>query len=384
MKGDVNVPEPTAEETALQAEQTELLRAQKDILLSTQATQDALLPVFAESLGLTLQYNENGDIIGASQTEEAARIEDLSTQLLEKTLNDLLTEDPVEASQARLLELQLKQLEEEMDPNTEENKRNAEIEKLLGEKTLAALKGELPVDPALERDLAKQSEVLRDRLRSQLGAGYETSSAGIEALQAYEEGAETLRSQARKGELSLAEQLSLARTGADMALGGQTLAASQVNIPGVDPLASGGFAFGVGSSGANQAMSLSQLIGGTNLSTAGGLGQVAAGFQMPIGQMMAQREMELNASMQNAQNDMYGLGALGSVFGSVLGMMPFSDERLKEDLAQIGEWEGIPIYVYTIDGRKKVGIVAQDLIGKKDEALGQLGEWLLVNYAELV
>lgn len=384
MKGDVHVPKPSNEERALQAEQTELLRAQREILLSTQQQQNALLPVFAESLGLVLKFDETGQIIGAEQTPEARRIEGLSSQLLEKTLGDLLTESPLEKTQNRVLELQLQKLQEELDPTTEEGIRNKEIQKLLGERTLAALKGELPVDPALERDLKKQEETLRDTLRAQLGTGFETSTPGIEAMQSFREGAEVLRSQARRGELTLSEQLASARAGVDIAMGQSVLAGSQARIPGIDPLAAGGFAFGTGQGTVSNQTTLAQLISGQNMGIAGGLGQVAAGFQMPIGQMMAQREMELNASIHNAQNDMMGLGALGSVFGTVLGMIPFSDERLKSDLSQIGEWNGIPIYVYTIGRQRKVGVLAQDLIGIRDKALGQLGEWLLVNYGELV
>lgn len=384
MKGDVNVPKPTAEEKALQAEQTELLRAQREILLQTQSQQAALLPVFAESLGLSLKFDQAGNIIGAEQTPQAQRIEGLSQQLLEKSLNDLLTESSTEATQKKLLDLQLAQLQEQLDPTTETGIRNKEIERLLGERTLAALKGELPVDPALERDIAKQEQTLRDTLRSQLGPGYETSTPGIDAMQSFREGADVLRSQARRGELTLAEQLSAARSGVGLALGQQTLGATQARVPGVDPLSAGGFAFGTGQGVTGGEMNLAQLISGQQLSLAGGLGQVAAGFQMPIGQMMKQREMQLSANIQNAQNDMMGLGALGSVFGTVLGMIPFSDERLKTELSAIGEWNGIPIYVYTIEGRRKVGVLAQDLIGVRDEAIGRLGEWLLVNYGELV
>lgn len=384
MKGDVHVPGPSAEERALQTEQTELLRLQREIILETREQQDVLLPIFAQSLGLELSYDAEGNLIGASRTAEALRREDLSTQLLEKTLKDMIEGTPLEARQLKLLDLQLQQLQEELDPTTEEGMRKKEIDKLLQERTLKALKGELEIDPALERDLAKQEETLRDTLRAQLGPGYETSSPGIEALQAYQEGANVLRSQARRGELTLSEQLSMARQGIDVALGNQVLSASQAPMPGVDPLGAGGFSFGVNRTTAANDMTLAQLISGGNMSIAGGLGQVAAGFQMPIGTMQRDREMQLQASIANSQNNMAGLGALGSVFGSILGLIPFSDERLKSDLSQIGEWKGIPIYVYTIGHKRKIGLMAQDLVGVAEDALGQLGEWLLVNYRELV
>lgn len=384
MKGDVEVPKPSAEERALQAEQTELLRTQRELILQGQQQQQMLFPILAEQMGLAVKFDASGNIISAAQTPESKRMEDLGTQVLEKTLADLLREDPLQARQEKILDLQLRQLEEEMDPTTPEGMRNKEIETLLGERTLKALRGELEIDPALERDIAKQGDTLRDRLRSQFGPGWETSSPGIEAMQAYEEGANVLRHQARKGELTLSEQLSMARTGADIALGGQSLSASQMKIPGIDPLASGGFAFGMNQGTKQGQISLAQLLGGVTSGTAGGMGQVAAGFQMPIGQMMQQREMEFSANMQNAKNDMMGLGALGSVFGSVLGMLPFSDARLKSKLVPIGDWRGIPIYVYSIGGKRKVGVMAQDLVGIQEEAIGQIGEWLTVKYGELV
>lgn len=377
----VEAPPATAEENALRTEQTNLLRSQREILLDQQKMQKSLLPMFASQMGITLKYDKTGNIIGATQDPKAKYLSGLQQQVTEKSLNDILhpENNPAYVKQQKLLDMQLAKYEDEI--NGPQAIQNKEIQKLLGEKTLKALKGELDVDPALERDIKTQGDTLKDRLRSQLGSGFETSSAGIEALQKFGEGAEVLRSQARHGELTLAEQLSMARQGVDLATGQSAIQATQARLPGIDPISAGGFAFGLGQGQQQSSASLRQILGG-DLAIAGGLGQVASGFQMPIGQLQNTRNMELNANIQNAQNNMAGIGALGSVFGAVLGM---SDSRLKYDIEPIGEYEGIPIYAYTMiyNGIRKVGVMAQDLLRIKPELVSQYHGFLRVNYGEL-
>lgn len=375
----VEAPKPTAEENALRSEQTNLLKMQQNILVQQQRQNQALMPAFASQLGMQLKFDNKGNIIGATQTAQAKRMQSLQTSVMEKTLNQILhpERDPLMKKQMSLLDMQLTKMQEEISgPQATMDK---EIQKLMGERTLKALRGELEVDPALERDIKTQEQTLRDRLFQQLGSGYESSSAGIEAMQKYREGADSLRYQARRGELSLSEQLSMARAGVNIAQGGQVLGASGMNLPGVDPLSSGGFAFGVGQGGLQNQATLRQVLA-SPLGIAGGLGQVAGGYQMPIGQMMNQRQMEFDASAQNAQNSMAGLGALGGVFGAVLGM---SDRRLKSNLEEIGEWSGIPIYAYDIFGERKIGVMAQDLAAVQPSAVFQLNGWLLVRYGGL-
>jgi hypothetical protein len=315
MSTKVTAPPPTAEELALRTEQTNLLRQQRGILESQMKQQNALLPVFASQLGLTLKRDKKGNIIGAFQTKAASEMQQLQQQLTTRTLKDLL--DPTKyAKQQKLLDLQLAKYEEELTgPEAQQAK---EIQRLTGERTLKALRGELEIDPALERDIKTQGQSLRERLQQQLGSGYETSSAGQEALQRFEEGANILRSQARRGELTLSEQLASSRQGADLALGSQIMGATQSRLPGVDPLSSGGFAFGIGQGGLQNQATLRQVLA-SPLGIAGGLGQVAGGFQMPIGSFQNDRAMQLQADIQNAQNSMGIWSGLGSIFGMALG-----------------------------------------------------------------
>lgn len=318
----VTAPPPSKEELNLRSAQTDLLKQQQQILNQQMAQQQALLPVFAKQLGLQLKFGPDGQIIGATQTPGALRRQGLQDAVTEKTLKNLLhpERDPLYKKQQTLLSLQLQEMTDKMKgPLAEQNK---EIERLTNEKTLAALRGNAPVDPALERDIRTQEQTLRDRLQQQLGSGYETSSAGQEALQRFGEGADVLRSQARHGEITLSEQLAASRNNTDLATGQSNLAASTARLPGVDPLSSGGFAFGLGQGGLQTQGTLRQVLA-SPLGIAGGLGQVAQGYQMPIGSYQNDRQMQLNASMQNAQNSMAGLGALGQGLGAVFGMIPF-------------------------------------------------------------
>lgn len=384
MGSKVEVPQPTAEENALRVEQTNLLKMQKDIMLTQQKQQTALLPLFAQQLGITLKFDRQGNVIGGVQDPKAKGIADMQQQVLQKSLMDILhpERNPTLARQQRLLDLQLKQMTESL--TGPQAKQDAEIKRLLGERSLAALKGELPVDPALERDLKTQGETLRDRLQSQLGSGYETSSAGIEALQKFGEGSDVLRQQARTGQLTLAEQLSLAREGADLAQGGANLGAGGARFPGADPLSSGGFAFGLTQGGTQNQNTLRQVLAGPQ-GIAGGLGQIASGYQMPIGQLMQNRQMQLDANIQNSQNSMAGLGAFGSVFGTILGM---SSRALKDVLGVVGETkEGIPIYSYVWkdnpDVGVQIGVMADDVKRLRPDAFGRLFGIDAVDYGKL-
>lgn len=380
----VEAPVATPEENALRAEQTKLLQSQRDILLSQQKQQQALLPLFASQLGVTLQFDKQGNVIGGKQDPKAAKLQGMQQQVLEKTLNDILypERNPQLAKQQKLLDLQLQsQIESMTGPQAEQDK---EIRKLLGEKTLAGLRGELPVDPALERDITSQEQTLKDRLRAQLGSGYETSSAGIEAMQKFGEGANVLRSQARHGEMTLAEQLSLAREGANYAQGGANIAAAGARLPGIDPLSSGGFAFGLGQGDQQESGTLRNILAGP-LGIAGGYGQVAQGYQMPIGQLQNTRQMQLDASIQNAQSNSGIWGGLGSIFGAVLGM---SEDGLKENLLRIGETEeGIGIFQYTWKDSPElgvqIGVMASEVKEKKPEAFGELFGHMAVDYGKL-
>lgn len=55
---DVNVPEPTPEERALQTEQVEILRQQRDIIKQQARQQELLAPLLFEQSGIRPIYSE--------------------------------------------------------------------------------------------------------------------------------------------------------------------------------------------------------------------------------------------------------------------------------------------------------------------------------------
>jgi hypothetical protein len=169
MGGSPKAPEPSAEEKSLQAAQTDLLRQQRDILAEQTKQQNMLSPLLYEEMGIIPTKNDKGEITGYT-----------------------LKDDPVKAI-------------------------NKEVELGFAQRSLKALKGELPIDPTLERQLTEGKDTLNETLRSQLGSDYATSTPGIQALAENDKRAIEIRDAARRGDLTLNEQLGLARQGGNQA-----------------------------------------------------------------------------------------------------------------------------------------------------------------------
>lgn len=299
----VSAPKPTAEERALQAAQKDMIDLQRDILLQQQQQNKVLLPFLADQEGFTITQDANGNILSITKKD-----------------------DPLEA-------------------------QSKEIQKLLNERSLKALKGELPVDPGLERDLQAQKETLQNKLAAQFGPGFETASPAIEALQRYEEGANILREGARTGQLTLAEQLGLTRE--------QESIFKQQSAQDT----------------------LRQSAIGDPLTFAGGFGQTANNYLRAQQPFIENRKMQLQASVTNAQTS-------ASMFGAGIGLVGalFSDADMKGDLVPIAEHPvGIPIYLYTRKdtGEEMIGVLAQDVQKVKPWAVGIKDGYLVVNYREL-
>lgn len=73
---------------------------------------------------------------------------------------------------------------------------------LMQERQGKALRGELPISLQLEAGLAKQKELSETDLSRRLGSQYKQSSAGILSETALDKNAELIREQARRGEIS--------------------------------------------------------------------------------------------------------------------------------------------------------------------------------------
>lgn len=312
MAKGAKVPGPSKEERALQKNQADLLALQRQIIEQQQAQQKVLLPFFAEQEGFDVTLDENGNIASISRTPS-------ETEQLRETLD-----------------------------------------KELAQRSLAALRGELPVDPALERSLSRQEETLRERLAKQFGPGFETSSAGIETLGDFEANRESLRSAARTGQLTLSEQLGINRE--------QQNQASRMTSQDF----------------------LRQIGSGDPLTRAGAFGQIAQGYGQAQAPYLQQRQMQFSAN-QSRQNNIFGLigagiGAAGSLLGTpAAGAAIFSDERLKHNARRIGTHTRlhIPIYLYEIDGQERIGVFAGDVEQVRPEAVGRRAGYRTVDYGAL-
>lgn len=87
-------------------------------------------------------------------------------------------------------------------------------------------------------------------------------------------------------------------------------------------------------------------------------------------------------SEMNAYNSR--MGALGGALGGLFSMFSFSDERLKENIEEVGETKGgQPIYTYNYKGdpRPQMGVMAQESPG---EAVGMHPSgFLMVDYSKV-
>ena len=168
--GGPDAPEPSEEERSLQREQTQTLRANRDILQRQVREQNLLAPFLFEDSGIIPTFNEEGEIISF-----------------------------------------------EREPQTEQDRLREEIELGFLERSSAALKGELPINPALLRQLDVEEGELDERLLRQLGPGFETSTPGIEARDTFLRSKSDILESSRRGDLTLSESLGLAREGSNEA-----------------------------------------------------------------------------------------------------------------------------------------------------------------------
>lgn len=248
----------------------------------------------------------------------------------------------------------LKSIKKRADPDEDKRK---DLERMYLDRSIAAMKGELPVDPALERSLKDQETMLREKLQGQFGEGYETASPAIETLGEFFRSSEQLREGARTGQLTLSEQLGLTREQ-------QSLYKRQA---GTDALRTGMI--------------------GDPLTIAGAFGQSAQGFGAALSPYIQQRSMMMQGSMASKQMMTQllgaGIGAIGKIGAAAI---PFSDAAGKENLVQVAETiDGIPIYEYSLTGEteRRIGVLSTDVeMLYPDAVLSRFG-WDAVNYDPL-
>jgi hypothetical protein len=309
MGGSSKPPQPSPEERALQKSQSDLLNLQRDIIMQQREQQKVLLPFLADQEGYDITLDEDGNIKTIGKRYD--RAEDLRKQLDEG----------------------------------------------LAERSLKALRGELDVDPQLENALKEQETNLRERLKHQFGAGYETSTPGIQALGDFFKQGEELRAGARRGELTLSEQLGIARQQQNQA----ERMTSQDYLRQIGP--------------------------GDAMSFAGAFGQVASGYGAAQAPYIAQRQMQMQAQQSKRSGIMgligAGIGAAGSILSTpAAGAFMFSDERLKSNAVRIGKHRrlGVPIYKFTIDGEERIGVFAGDVQAVRPELVTERMGYKIVEY----
>lgn len=114
-----------------------------------------------------------------------------------------------------------------------------------------------------------------------------------------------------------------------------------------------------------------------------GAAQMGTGFDLQRQQMAMQKAMQDQASGAD-----WASGAMG-LAGSILPFLMFSDERLKRDVVRLesGPLPGVPWATWEYrfaPGRRHVGVIAQDLVKVRPEAVVRgPGGFLMVDYSFL-
>lgn len=263
---NISFPGESPQEQQLREEQVQLLRQQRDVLSEQMRQQNLLAPMLFNAAGITPVYGQNpndpNDLKYVVGFEESP--------------------DPLKA-------------------------RQEEVASKLLDRQLAALKGDLPVNPALMRELDTQEAKLNETLRKNLGPGYATSTAGGNKLDQFGRFRSDTLEAARRGDLSLAEQLGLARENAN-------------------------------SQNINQLLARATGINNNPLAVAQGFGQAASGYTAPLSQLLAVRQGRMQGTamreqMNQAETAMWlgftsdTIGAVASAAGAAA-----SSGKLKKDI----------------------------------------------------
>lgn len=243
MGGKSKPPKQSSEEKALLAQQTKVLQQQLLVMEDQNKQFNLLAPFMFKDLGLKPKMDDKGKIIGFDE------------------------------------------IPDELKPLRERS------EKLLLERSVAALEGALPVSPQLKQELAESRTNLENTLRKSLGPDFMTSTGGSDAVAKFMREEENVLEAARRGDITLGEQLSIARQAGTSAGNTQTLA----NLLGLN----------------NQSGIIAQ-----------GFGNNAAGYSNPIHAWQNNRQLKMAGSQggPGIAGALQGFGQLaGTVVGSIYG-----------------------------------------------------------------
>jgi len=291
-------PEFSQQEQAFQASGANLVNLQRDLLLQQQQQAAALEEVALRQSGLE-RYS-----LGAApdpHAEQRAQIrahaervraslnagrnpntgEKLSAKAIEGWRRDIAALEasiPSAPTGERFEFRETEALKQQREREKQREEKRFAVEELALERQGRALRGELPIDQGLLKDLGKREQTLRDTLRANIGTGFETSTAGIQALQEFEQVRQATLDAARRGD-----------------------------IEGLTPLSFDG--------GPNISFGPPETFLGLQTPFAGQFGQAAEryrGLQEPY---QRQRELLYQSQLANAQKS----NLFGDIFGGIVG-----------------------------------------------------------------
>jgi hypothetical protein len=231
----MDTPMPmSAEERDLLELQTDLLRQAQDAARSGNDLQQLMMPIILEEAGYRA-VRADADVVNPQYESLKKKNEKLTAQMnkniqflakdesgnfrLSKTGRGDLNADRRARNEKLIAELNtvrkqlrttdrytqragdITSLERIENPATDLREEN---EQLLLERQNTALRGELPVSPALLSELDAQEEELHASLLENLGEGYETSTPGIEALAKFGEHRNVVLEAARRDDIATA------------------------------------------------------------------------------------------------------------------------------------------------------------------------------------
>ena len=334
-----------------------------------------------------------------------------------KALTDLLEQSLGTFQEGLDLERQFRQQELEfirdLLPSEEVLELQEEISIAQGERTLQALRGELPVPEHLTRAFDQAEDQLADRFRSQFGAGFDTSTPYLQAVNDLTQNRELAFDEARRGELATSSQLFNSSFGQSLAGLGHSNFDPTAILQGVNAQ---GNVFGLGLQ--QQSINNQLALGQSQIASSNYLGRLnygASTFGSQLGALSSiygsnassqasifgsqlgylgtryasDRQVEAsryNANSQRSASNTAGIfGAIGSIVGSL-----FSDVRLKDVVAEpVGRLKnGLPIYLYKMkgtDGPYMIGLLAHQVEEVNPHAVYEDDEgFKLVDYREAV
>ena len=135
--------------------------------------QELLLPVMLRRSGVeAVRDPVTGEVTGFKELKDSATLTPYEKSMF------AIQEGQMALQKEMLAQSQKEFAEYTTSPLAQQRK---DIEAKFYQRTLDALSGNLPVNPALERGLQEEQDLLGEQMRRQLGSGWATSPPGIQA-----------------------------------------------------------------------------------------------------------------------------------------------------------------------------------------------------------